>query len=49
MSISIPVDGDEDHTEQRGGNIAVKEEREEATKCVSKDPRLVNVSRCCQR
>jgi hypothetical protein len=26
-----PVDGDEDHTEQRGGNIAVKEEWKEAT------------------
>lgn len=46
---NIPIDGDEDHAEERGGHISVEEEWKETTQRVAKDPRLVNVARRRQR
>ena len=45
----LPIDGDEDHAEQRGGHIAVEEEWKEATEGVAQDPRLVDIARRRQR
>ena len=40
----VPVDRDGDHVHQRGGDIAVEEEGEDATEGVAESPLLVNIS-----
>ena len=45
----LPVDGDEDHTEDRGGDVAVEEEGKEPAEGVAEDPGLMDVARRRQR